>query len=36
MTFLIVNENYLQPSLALGNCQDGYYADVDSSTFELL
>ena len=36
MTLLIVNENYLQHSLALGNCQDGYYADVDSSAFELL
>ena len=36
MTLLIVNENYLQHSPALGNCQDGYYADVDSSAFELL
>ena len=36
MTLLIVNENYLQHSLALGNCQDGYYADVDNRTFELL
>ena len=36
MTRLIVNENCLQCSLALGNCQDGYYADVDSSAFELL
>ena len=36
MTLLIVNENYLQHSLALGNCQDSYYADVNSSAFELL
>ena len=34
-TFLTVNENCLQHSLELGNCQDGYYADVDSSVFEL-
>ena len=36
MALLIVNENCLQYSLALGNCQEGYYADVDSSAFELL
>ena len=36
MTLLIVNENCVHYSLALGNCQDGYYADVDSSAFELL
>ena len=36
MTLLIVNENYLQHSLASGNCQDNYYADVDSSVFKLL
>ena len=35
-TLLTVNENCLQHSLELGNCQDGYYADVDSSVFELL
>ena len=35
-TLLTVNENYLQHSLELGNCQDGYYADVDSSVFKLL
>ena len=36
MTLLIVNENCLQHSLALGHCQDGYYADVDCSVVELL
>ena len=36
MTLLIVNENCLQHSLGLGNCEDGYYADVDSSVFEQL
>ena len=36
MTLLIANESYLQHSLALGNCQDGYYADVDSSAFGLV
>ena len=36
MTLLILNENCLQHSLALQNCQDDYYADVDSSIFELL
>ena len=35
-TLLTVNKNYLQHSVELGNCQDGYYADVDSSIFELL
>ena len=35
-TLLTVNENCLQHSLELGNCQGGYYADVDSSAFELL
>ena len=35
-TLLTVVENCLQHSLELGNCQDGYYADVDSSVFELL
>ena len=35
-TLLTVNENCLQHSLKLGNCQGGYYADVDSSAFELL
>ena len=35
-TLLTVNENCLRHSLELGNCQDGYYADVDSSAFELL
>ena len=34
-TFLTVNGNCLQHSLELGNCQDDYYADVDSSVFEL-
>ena len=35
-TLLTVNENCLQHSLELGNCQGGYYVDVDSSAFELL
>ena len=35
-TLLTVNENCLQHSLELGNCQDGYYADADSSVLELL
>ena len=34
-TLLTLNENCLQHSLELENCQDGYYADVDSSVFEL-
>ena len=34
-TLLTVNENCLLHSLELGNCQDDYYADVDSSVFEL-
>ena len=33
---LTVNQNCLQHSLELGNCRDSYYADVDSSVFELL
>ena len=36
MTLSTVNKNYLQHSLALRNCQDGNYADVDNSAFELL
>ena len=36
MTLLIVSENCLQHSLELGNCEDGYYADANSSVFELL
>ena len=35
-TLLTVDENCLQHSLELGNCEDSYYADVDSSVFELL
>ena len=35
-TLLTVNENCLQHSLELGNCQGDYYADFDSSAFELL
>ena len=35
-TLLTVDENCLQHSLELGNCHDGYYADIDSSVFELL
>ena len=35
MTLLIANQSYLQHSLALGNCEDGYYADADGSAFEL-
>lgn len=31
---LTINENYWQHSTELGNCQDGYYADIDSSAFE--
>ena len=34
-TLLTVNENCLLHSLELGNCQDGYYTDVDSSASEL-
>ena len=33
---LTVNENCLQNSLELGNCQNSYYVDVDSIVFELL
>ena len=33
---LTVNESCLHHSLETGNYQDGYYADVDSSVFELL
>ena len=36
MTLLTVNENCLQHSLELGNCQGSYYADVGSSAFKLL
>ena len=36
MTLLIVSENCLQHSLELGICEDGYYADANSSLFELL
>ena len=35
-TLLTLNENCLQHSLELGNCQGGYYADADGSAFELL
>ena len=35
-TLFTVNENCLQHSLELGNCPDGYYADVNSSVFESL
>ena len=35
MTLLIVNENCLQHSLELGNCQEDYRANVDSSVLEL-
>ena len=35
-TLLNVNENCLQHSLELGNCRDGYYADVDSIASKLL
>ena len=36
MTLLIANENCLKHSLELGNCQDGYYADVDRGVFKSL
>ena len=36
MTLLFVNKKHLQHSLTLGNCRDGYYADVDGNAFELL
>ena len=35
-TLLTANGDCLQHSLQLRNCRDGYYADVDSSIFELL
>ena len=36
MIFLIINENCSHHFLVLGNCEDGYYADVDSSVIEML
>ena len=35
-TLLTVNENCLQHSLELGNCQGDCYDDIDSSGFKLL